>query len=185
LIGFAIWSFLKNKKVLHAYSFGVIIAVVFLITGIIFSPTVALGGGFNQWECNMNVLKTYAQTGQFLASNLSPSDLVYWEGRNAVAVLLYVPNIAIFPQQLDDQWNFFHGGDSNALARLGFWNDELAKFWRDKANVIIIQQVDYIVWQPYLDKSGFIELQPLKAPLNCEPDTFLRIFIRKANAVVG
>jgi hypothetical protein len=185
LIGFAIWSFLKNKKVLHAYSFGVIIAVVFLITGIIFSPTVALGGGFNQWECNMNVLKTYAQTGQFLASNLSPSDLVYWEGRNAVAVLLYVPNIAIFPQQLDDQWNFFHGGDSNALARLGFWNDELAKFWRDKANVIIIQQVDYIVWQPYLDKSGFIELQPLKAPLNCEPDTFLRIFIRKANAFVG
>ena len=184
LIGFAVWSFLKHKKVLQSYSFGVITMAVFLLAGIFFSPTVALGGGFDQWDCNMNVIKAYAQTGQFLASNLSPNDLVYWDGMNAVAVLLYVPNIVIFPQQLDDQWNYFHGGDSNALARLGLWNDQLAKLWRDQANVIIIQQVDYSDWQSYLDKSGFIELQPLKTPLNCEPDTFLRIFIRKA-AVVG
>jgi hypothetical protein len=185
LAGFAIWSFLKHKKVLQFYSYGVIIAVVFLLAGIILSPTVALGGGFVQWECNMNVIKTYEQTGGFLASNLSQSDLVYWDGGNAVAILLYVPGIQIFPQQLDDQWNFFHGGDSNALARLGLWNDELAKLWRDKANVVIIQQVDFLGWQSYLDKSGFVEIQPLKAPLDCEPDTFLRIFIRKANAVIG
>jgi hypothetical protein len=185
LAGFAIWSFLKHKKVLQFYSYGVIIAVVFLLAGIILSPTVALGGGFVQWECNMNVIKTYEQTGGFLASNLSQSDLVYWDGGNAVAILLYVPGIQIFPQQLDDQWNFFHGGDSNALASLGLWNDELAKLWRDKANVVIIQQVDFSGWQSYLDKSGFVEIQPLKAPLDCEPDTFLRIFIRKANAVIG
>jgi hypothetical protein len=185
LIGFAIWSFLKHKKVLQFYSFGVISTVVFLLTGIFFSPTVALGGGFDQWDCKMNVIKTYEQTGQFLARNLSPSDQVYWDGGNAVAILLYVPNIHIFPQQLDEQWNFFHGGDSNSLARLGLWNDELAKLWRDEANVIIIQQVDYSDWQTYLDKSEFIELQPLKAPLNCEPDTFLRIFVRNANTAVG
>jgi hypothetical protein len=185
LIGFAIRSILKDKKVSQFYSFGVISAVVFLSAGIIFSPTVALAGGFNQWECNMNVIKTYAQTGQFILNNLSPNDRVYWDGRNAVAILLYVPNLRIFPQQIDDQWNFFHGGDSNELARLGLWNDELAKVWRDKANVIIIQQVDFSGWQSYLDKSGFVELQPLKVPLDCGPDTFLRIFIRKVNAAAG
>jgi hypothetical protein len=185
LIGFAIWSFLKHRKVLQFYSFGVISTVVFLLAGIFFSPTVALGGGFDQWDCKMNVIRTYEQTGQFLARNLSPGDQVYWDGGNAVAILLYVPNIYIFPQQLDDQWNYFHGGDSNALARLGLWNDELAKLWRDEANVIIIQQVDYSDWQTYLDKSNFIELQPPKAPLNCESDTFLRIFVRNANTAVG
>jgi hypothetical protein len=185
LISFAIWSFLKHKQVLQFFSFGLISALVFLSAGFFFSPTVVLGGGFTHWECNMNVIKTYEQTGQFLARNLSPSDLVYWEGGNAVAVLLYNPNLHIFPQQLDDQWNYFHGGDSQVLARLGLWNDELAKLWRDKANVFIIQQVDYSEWQTYLNKSEFVELQPPKTPLNCEPDTFLRIFIRNPNATVG
>jgi hypothetical protein len=185
LIGFAIWSFFKQKKVFQSYSFGVISAIVFLLAGIFFSPTAALGGGFVQWECNMNVIKTYEQTGQFLASKLSPDDRVYWGGGNAVAVLLYAPKILVFPQQLDDQWNFFHGGDSNVLARLGLWNDELDRLWREQANVIIIQHVDFLDWQSYLDKSGFVELQTPKAPLNCEPDTYLRIFIRYVNAVVG
>jgi len=184
-IGFAIWSFLKRKRLLQFYSFGVITALVFLLVGIFFSPTVALGGGFDQWECKMNVIQTYEKTGSFLANALSPGDLVDWNAGNAVAVLLYVPGIHIFPQQLDDQWNFFHGGDSNTLARLGFWNDELATLWRDKANVIIIQQADYSTWQSYLDPSKFIELQSPKTPLNCEPDTFLRIFKRNAGAVAG
>ena len=181
LISFAIRSFLNRKRLLQFYSFGAIVAVVFILAGILFSPTVALGGGFTQWECNMNVIKGYEQTGQFLASALSPGDLVYWGGGNAVSILLYVPNIKIFPQQLDDQWNFYHGGDDNTLARLGLWNDELAKLWRDKADVIIIKQVDFPIWQSYLDKSEFVELQSPKTPLDCEPDTFLRVFIRKGN----
>jgi hypothetical protein len=184
-IGFAIWSLVKKSKISNIYSFGVISALVFLLVGISFSPSAALGGGFNQWECKMNVIKAYEKTGQFLANNLSPNDLVYWKGGNAVGILLYIPKIRIFPQQLDDQWNFFHGGDGNSLARLGFWNDELANLWRDKADVIIIQQVDYSDWQPYLEKFKFIELKTPATRLNCEPDTFLRIFIRKANAIVG
>ena len=185
LIGFGIWSFLKHKRLFKFYSFGTITATVFLLAGILFSPSIALGGGFTQWNCNMNVIKTYEQTGQFLARNLPSDDLVYWDGGNAVAILLYVPNIHIMPQQLDDQWNFFHGGDSNTLARLGLWNDELAKLWRDEANVFIIQQVDYPAWQSYLNESEFTELQVPQLPVNCESDTFLRIFIRKVDTVVG
>jgi hypothetical protein len=185
LISSLIWSFLKHRKLLQFYSFGTITVVVFMLAGIFFSPTIALGGGFDQWDCNMNVIKTYEQTGQFLASNLSPSDLVYWDGGNAVAILLYVPGIHIFPQQLDDRWNYYHGGESNILDRLSLWNDDLARLWRDKANVIIIQQLRYSDWQSYLAKHEFSELQLMKTPLNCEPDTFLRIFIKKAKASVG
>ena len=50
--------------------------------------------------------------------------------RNAVAILLYVPNIHIFPQQIDGPWNFYKGGDSDTLARLDKWSDDLARTWR-------------------------------------------------------
>ncbi len=185
LIGLAIRMIVKHKKVTPFYSFGVITAVVFLLAGMILSPTAALGGGFNQWECSMNVIKAYEQTGQLLARNLSTGDRVYWDGGNSVAVLLSVPNLHIFPQQMDDQWNYFHGGVNNDLARLGLWNDELANLWREEANVFIIQQVHFSSWQTYLDNSKFIELPTPKTPLDCEPGTYLRIFIRKVNAAAG
>lgn len=133
----------------------------------------------------MNVINTFEQTGRFLASNIPANDLVYWDGGNAVALLLYAPTMHINPQQLDDQWNYFHGGDNNTLARLGLWNDDLAKLWRDKADVIITQQVDYPNWESYLNESEFVEVDPPEIPVNCESDTFLRIFIRKSNHPAG
>ena len=181
LVGFGIWAFLKHSRLSRFHTLGTVIATVFLLAGILFSPSIALGGGFTQWDCKMNVIKTYEQIGRFLASNIPANDLVYWDGGNAVALLLYVPNIHINPQQLDDQWNYFHGGDSDTLARLGLWNDDLAKLWRDKADVIITQQVDYPKWQSYLKESEFVEVAPPKIPVNCEENTYLRVFIRKVN----
>ena len=179
LVGFGIWLFLRNKKLFQFYAPGTIIAVVFLLAGILFSPSIALGGGYTQWECNMNVIQAYEQTGQFLGGNIPAKDLVYWDGGNAVALLLYAPNMHINPQQLDDKWNYFLDGDSNTLARLGLWNAALAKQWRDKADVIITQQVDYPAWESYLNESEFIEMAPPKLPMDCESNTYLRVFIRK------
>jgi len=181
LIGFGIWSFLRHKRLFQFYTPGTIIAIVFLLTGVLLSPSIALGGGYTQWECKMNVIKAYEQTGRFLASNIPANDLVYWDGGNAVALLLYAPTMHINPQQLDDQWNYFLGGDSNTLARLGLWNEDLANLWRDKADVIITQQADYPNWQSYVNETEFVEVDPPKIPVNCESDTFLRIFIRKSS----
>jgi hypothetical protein len=179
LIGFGIWLVFRHKRSFQFYTPETSIAAVFLLAGMLLSPSIALGGGFTQWDCNMNVIQSYEQTGQFLASNIPANDLVYWDGGNAVGLLLYAPNLRIIPQQLDGQWNYFLGGDSNALARLGLWNDDLAKLWRDKANVIITQQVNYSKWQLYLQDSKFVEVDPPQIPVNCESNTYLRIFIRE------
>ncbi len=185
LIGWMLRAFLKRKRVLRSTSFGAIVAVVFMLAGLLLSPSAALGGGFTQWECSMNVIQTYEQTGQYLANTLSPGERVYWDGGNAVAILLYIPDISIFPQQLDDQWNYFQGGDNESLARLGLWNEALARQWRDEANVFMIQQADFPSWQTYLDGPGFTELPAPKAALNCEPDTYLRVFIRQTSAALS
>ena len=79
----------------------------------------------------------------------------------------------------------FAPSEAQQVARLGNWNDELAKIWRDEADVIIIQQINYPDWQSYLDESKFVEIESIPIPLNCEPDTYLRVFNRAGNAVAG
>lgn len=179
-LGWGIWAFLRRKRI-SVYSMSFIAMMLFLTIGTILSPTVVLGGGLTQWNCSGNAISEYRLVGDYLARNIPAGSSVYWDGGNAVAVLLYVPGIHVFPQQLDGQWNFYTGGDSNTLARLSRWNDELAKTWRDEADVVIIQQVDFPNWQTYLNDSGFVEVQPLKIPMNCASNTYLRLFIRKAN----
>jgi hypothetical protein len=176
LIGFAIRAFLKRKKFSHFYSFGAISVIVFLLGGVLLSPTISLGGGFTQWDCSGNVIKTYEQAGKELAGVLSPGDLVYWDGGNAVAVLLYTPGIHLQPQELDWQWNYFLNGDSEDLSRLGLWNTDLAERWRQEANVIILQNgfIDSD-WQTFLDQNHPAEILNINEFLNCSPDSFLEV----------
>jgi len=177
LIGFAVRAFLKRKKFLHFYSFGAVSAIVFLLAGILLSPSTALGGGFNQWDCNGNVIKTYEQAGKELASVLSPGDLVYWDGGNAVAVLLYIPEIRLQPQELDWQWNYYLNGDPDTLSRLGLWNITLAERWRQDANVIILQNgFNNSDWQAFFDQNDYAGILSSNEFLNCGPDSFLRVY---------
>jgi len=179
-IGWGVWALLRRRRTV-VYSMGFITMMLFLTIGTVLSPTGVLGGGFTQWNCSGIVVTEYKQVGNYFAKNIPAGSSVYWDGGNAVAILLSVPNIRIFPQQLDGPWNYYNGGDSNTFARLGKWNDFLAKTWRDEADVIITQQVNYPNWQSYLTESKFVEVAPLKIPLNCEANTYLRVFIRIAN----
>ena len=179
-VGWGVRAWLRRKGIV-LYSLGFIIMVLFLTIGTILAPTGVLGGGLTQWNCTGNITSEYQQVGNYLAQNIPAGSSVYWDGGNAVAILLNIPNIHIFPQQLDGQWNFYHGGDSNVLARLGDWNNELAITWRNEADVFIIQQVDFPSWQSYLNESEFIEVPPLKIPVNCASNTYLRLFIRKVD----
>lgn len=178
VVGWGIWAFLRRKRSV-VYSLGFVTMMLFLGAGTILTPTGVLGGGLTQWNCSGDVVAEYQLVGDYLARNIPIGSKVFWEGGNAVAVLLNVNNIRIFPQQIDGQWNYYTAGDSDTLARLGSWNDELAERWRDEADVIIIQQINYPGWQSYLNKTGYVELQAPKIPLNCESNTFLRLFIKK------
>ena len=184
MIGWAVWALLRRKRI-AVYSLGFITLMLFLAIGTILTPTGVLGAGLTQWNCSGNVVADYQQVGNTLARSIPAGSRVYWGGGNAVAVLLYVPDIKLFPQQLDGQWNYYKGGDGDTLARLGSWNDELAKTWRDEADVIIIQQINYPDWQSYLEESKFVEIESIPIPLNCEPDTYLRVFNRQVNTVVS
>lgn len=161
-------------------SFGFIALGVFLVTGTLLAPTRLLGGDYREYDCGMNVIAAYETAGPSLAALVPPGSLVYWEGGNAEAILLYLPDIRIFPAQLDAPWNFWNGGDDDAMARYGFWNESLRRQWRDQADIFLIQQSLFTPeWQAFLDEARYEELPSNRIPLGCAPDTYLRIFRRR------
>ena len=179
LLSFGTWLFLR-RKALIPLSFVTIAVTIFLLVGTLLASTSVLGGGFREWTCtgNVNVIEAFEKSGQYLAKVIPSKSLVYWDGENAAAVLLYVPDIRICPQQFDGDWNYFETGDSDKLARYGFWDEELARRWQEDADVFLFQEKDYLDWKSYINTDEFNEPPRSEIPLNCASNTYLRIFIR-------
>jgi len=178
LISFGIWHFL-HRKGSSSLSFVSFAVTIFLLVGTLLASTPVLGGGFREWNCTGNVIETFENSGQNLAEVIPSQSRVYWDGRNAAAVLLYVPDIRVFPQQFDGDWNYFETGDSDKLAKFGFWDAELARGWQENADVFLFQEKDYLDWKSYVNTDEFTEPPRSTWTLNCAPGTYLRIFIRK------
>jgi hypothetical protein len=179
LIGFAIWSFLKRMRSFQVFSFGAITVSVFMVAGILLSPSIALGGGFNQWDCSENVVDAYEKAGHYLAEQIPSGSTLFWRGRNAVAVLLYIPDIKIYPAQIDWEWNHWIGGNPDSLARLGFWNDRLAAQWLENADIVLTQNADEQAAGLVMpDFSSFSQVGITSQVMNCTPDSFLLIYRR-------
>jgi Dolichyl-phosphate-mannose-protein mannosyltransferase len=179
LLGGVFWlSFRRRNPPLLA--FASFIAIGFLFAGGLFTPTVFLGGGFQDWKCNGSTIKAFEESGRYLAEVIPPGSQVFWGGGNAAAVLLYVPEIRIFPPQLDNPYNYYQNGNSDELARYGYWNKELAVRWQDEADVFILQEIEYKdTWEAYVNTDVFTESPQFTQALNCAPDSYLRVFIRK------
>jgi len=178
LFGFGIWLFLRRNPSISV-SFVTIVVTIFLLVGTLLASTAVLGGGFQGWTCSGNVIEAFEKTGQYLAEVIPSQSLVYWDGENAATVLLYVPDIRVFPQQFDGDWNYFKTGDSDKLAQYSFWDEELARRWQEEAGVFLFQEKNYLKWKSYVNTDEFNEPAPSTWTLNCAPDTFLRLFIRE------
>jgi hypothetical protein len=86
-----------------------------------------------------------------LQSVLPNNALVYWEGYIPTP-LLYLPNSRFFTVQINLQYNYLIGGDADVLEKNGYWNDELAQRWIDKA--------DFLILSPAVSQKWSIESDP-------------------------
>ncbi len=169
LLGWLFWLILRRRNP-SLPAFALFIASGFLVIGIVFTPTDLLGGGFQDWKCNGNTIKAFEESGRSLAEVIPPGSQVFWGGGNAAAALLYIPQIRISPQQLDYPYNYFQMGNSDVLARYGYWNKNLALRWRDEADVFIFQEVEYTqTWEAYVSLDAFTEPARLPQELNLCP----------------
>jgi hypothetical protein len=152
--------------------------MVFLAAGWLLSPSVALGAGYQTYDCGGDVIASYEAVGADLAARIPAGAKVYWEGGLSPAPLLYIPTVELYPPQLNAGYTFRIGGDPEALLRYGFWNQELAEQWLAEADFILVQERFYEGWlkQALLEPGKFEALGQTSPTVSCREDARIRIF---------
>jgi hypothetical protein len=174
----------QNGKALSiAPSYGYWALVIFLLAGTLLTPSAVLGGGYNTYDCNGDVIATYEAAGAHLAQNIPPGSLVYWKGSLSTVPLLYVPDIRIFPAQINDGYSFLESGDDlDLMVRFGRWNEALAHQWADQADFILIEERSFKGWlRDLVTSGGFQALEPTPLTVQCRENSQILIFKRSAS----
>jgi hypothetical protein len=160
-------------------SFGYYCIVFFFIIGIILTPSVILGGGYQRSVCEFDTIQSFQETGQYLAKLISQNSTVYWKGGLSIVPLLYVSGIKIYPPQINDGYSYVEGGDPQTLLKFGLWNKVLGERWSKEADFILIEKRSYDGWLKEYVNSGYFEELPTAPPtVLCREDYAIRIFRR-------
>jgi hypothetical protein len=138
-----------------------------------------LGKGNDFFDCDgSNVLASYKRAGEYLRSVIPPGSQVYWEGR-IDAIFLYLPDVKIYPPQLNQSHSFFVGGDSDILLRNGFWNDALAKQWLAEADYILIEVGEKQDWEmQILNSDRYVKLNASPKAEKCRWQSSILVYKR-------
>jgi hypothetical protein len=152
---------------------------ILLIAGLILSPTGILGRGNDFFDCGgEDVFASYERAGKELSSVVEPGSKVYWEGR-IPAVFLYMPDVQIYPPQLNHIHSFFGDSDSDALLRSGHWNDELARKWLAEADYILVQKSEMFFLNDQMLESGeYVHLMSAPKAEKCRWQSVISVYQR-------
>ena len=136
---------------------GLLVLNSFLTLGLILSPTTILGKGNDFFDCaGTDVFQSYQEAGAELSKVIQPGSKVYWEGR-LPAIFLYMPDVQIYPPQLNHVHSYHVGGDTQELLRFSQWNDELAQQWLEDADYIMFQSTELVYLTEDMIESGKYE----------------------------
>jgi hypothetical protein len=168
----------RSPKVRPSYGYWAV--VVFLAAGTLLAPTSLLGGGYRSYDCSGDVIASYETVGRYLAENIPPGSRVYWRGQLSVVPLLYVPDIRIYPAQINGDYSFLTSGDDlDLIVRFGKWNQALAEQWAAEADYVLIEQRRFRGWlRDLMLTDGYEELGPAPLTVACRDNSRIRIFKR-------
>lgn len=175
-----LWTrrFYTDRQV-WARKVGLIAVNTLLILGLILSPTKILGKGNDFFECDgSNVLASYEEAGKYLRRVIPPGSQVYWDGR-LDAIFLYLPDVNIYPAQLNHTHSFFIGGDTDALLRIGLWNDVLAKQWLAETDYVLIEaglKQDWVM--EIVESDKYVKLKPAPKTEKCRWQSAILVYKR-------
>ena len=172
-----------NGEQLSGGRTGILALNLFLIIGLILSPTKVLGLGNDFFECGgTDVLAAYKKAGAELSQVIEPGSKIYWEGR-IPAIFLYMPDVNVYPPQLNHVHSYYIGGDSKVLLRFGQWNDELARQWLADADYIMVQNTEKVYLTDEMLESGqYIKVFSAPRAEKCRWQSVIQVYKRASNA---
>lgn len=169
--GYMIW----RRTWRNSIAFGSFFAAAILFAGIVLSPV--LHG--NVVDCDTDVISANEQIGVYLNGIIPQASLVYWDGGLSAAPLLYLPDVKVFPAQINSGYSFLSGADTAQAVKFGFWNEELREEAKSTADFFIIEDGRYMNWKEFLTPNQFDEFPRSPVGTSCLPESRLRIFRRK------
>lgn len=171
-------AFWKKIVDIEADVFSITLASVLLFS-IILTPTEILGGGRHNWDCRYGVIKSYEDAADEILLEINKGDIVYWEGRATQSLLLGLGEITIHPQVLNTKFSYRVGGEPQALARHGFWSQELRQRWVKSSDVLLLEEAVIENWiRDYIyqsETSNFMEVRSTDN-VGCREDANIWIF---------
>jgi hypothetical protein len=153
--------------------------LVTMLVGTILSPTLILGGMDPKAECRQDIITSYEKIGSELAERIPPGAQVYWQGDASPTALLYVPDIKIYPPQLNAVYSLILNSETGEALRHGYWNEELNQKWLSEADIILVRDSNFASMRTSLSPEVFEELKATPPAFPCAPETRIRIFKRK------
>jgi hypothetical protein len=180
LIFLLLVRFLLNvlKKRQHfQVRYAALLMVVFVVAGSLLAPSRVLGGGDYAYDCDIDSLSAYEQTGRVLADMIPAGSRVYWDvDSSATSLLLYLPDVRIAPQQINGKFAYFVGGDTQDILRGGEWNDQAAAQWLEQADVIVVEKPALETGWQKIVASGFEHLTVANPVEACNAEAVLNIY---------
>jgi hypothetical protein len=170
LVGYIIWRWRWRA----VSTFGMFFAGMTLLLGVVFSPV--LHGRVN--DCDTDVIAANEQVGEYLGEIIPDGSLVYWHGGLSAAPLLYLPDVKIFPPQINAGYTFLSGSDTAEAYKFGYWNEEMDEKWKATADFFIIEDQYYPAWKEFFDPDQFDEFPRSPVGTSCLPESHVRIFRR-------
>ena len=162
----------RNKDVL----FTSVLLNIYLTFGLAFSPILHLGE--SRLDCKQDLILAHEQLGAYLSEIIPANSLVYWDGGTAFTPMVYVPNVRIFPAQINSGYTYRIGGDPEILHRFSHWNSELDTEWRNSADVFIIEAKRFSSWKDFLNPQDYEEYEKPPIAPSCNVGAELRVFRR-------
>jgi hypothetical protein len=174
-LGLLIWAIskfwrLKNQSVTSR------MLLVTSLAGCLLLPTNLMANGWQSYDCGYDEISNYEKVGAELAQVIPAGSSIFWRGYSPVN-LLYLPDIVIYPSQLNGDYSFRLGGDPDALLRYGWWSEPLGRQWAAEADFIIVEEKYNRGWLQDLLESGIYEEYarlPSNAP--CRDNASLIVF---------
>ncbi len=170
--------FLRFKSIRRKMPSTFQFAFGFLGLGILLSPTILLGKANDFFACKSDVITSYEKAGKELREIIPAGEKVYWEGRSD-AIFLYLPDIEIYPPQLNHLHAYYQNGDSDSLLRLGRYNNLLADQWYEGSNYILLEKEYAKKWEmDAIAADRLTQISDIPPLGNCESAGHLELFIR-------
>lgn len=183
--GIALWGIQRrfNGEQAAGGRIGLVALNLFLIVGLVLSPTRILGAGNDFFSCEgTDVFAAYRQAGKELSQVIEPGSKVYWEGR-LTAIFLYLPEVEIYPPQLNHVHSYFIGGDPDILLRSSFWSDGLAQQWLKEADYIMVQGAEKVYLTDEMLESGeYVKVMSAPKAEKCRWQSVISVYQRADKA---